>query len=62
MFLLSSVKSGRCLPEELFVLRRDRPSSSGLLCSPSASTLLILGISLLPAVASVALDLVLGRL
>lgn len=61
--LLSSVfSSGRCLLEELFVLRFERPPSPTEFSLSSASALLILGIAPLLVGPSAALDLVLGRL
>ena len=58
----SAFKSGRCLLEELFVLRFVRPPSSIVFSLSSGSTLLILGIAPLLVGQSAALDLVLGRL
>ena len=60
--LSSASKSGRCLWEELFVLRFVRPPSSIVFSLSSASTLLILGIAPLLVGQSAAVDLVLGRL
>ena len=61
--LLSSIlRSGRCLLEELLVLRIGRPPSSAMFPLSSLSPLLILGIAPLVVGPSVALDLVLGRL
>lgn len=55
-------KSGRCLLEELFVLRFVRPPSSTVFSLSSASALLILGIAPLLVGPSAALDFVLGLL
>ncbi len=61
--MLSSVlRSGRCLLEELFVLRLGRPPSSIVFSLSSVSALLMLGIGPLVVGPSAALDLVLGRL
>ena len=60
--LSSTFKSGRCLLEELLVLRFVRPPSSIVFALSSMSTLLILGIALLLFGPSAALDLVLSRL
>ena len=60
--LSSTLRSGRCLLEELFVLRLERPPSSVVFSLSSVSALLILGIAPLVVRPSAPLDLVLGRL
>lgn len=56
------VRSGRCLLEELLVLRFERPPPSIVCSLSSVSTLVILGMEPLVVGGSAALDLVLGRL
>lgn len=60
--LSSMVRSGRCLLEELLVLRFERPPPSIVCSLSSVSALLILGIAPLVVGASAALDFALGRL